>query len=123
MKQQPLEEVIDYLVHEISGKSKCIVFVMDNYYRRVVNFNWVRRKSSVPVYVVRKIRGKKGNLTRIYENYNILQSTIRENESFFPPRAKVEAILTASKTAGCNAYVILIANGIQVKQFLEYTEK
>jgi hypothetical protein len=48
---------------------------------------------------------------------------IRENEEFSPPRRRLLQILKESKYVGCDIYIILIVNGLQVANFLQYTEE
>ncbi|XP_014483347.1 PREDICTED: glutamate receptor ionotropic, NMDA 3A-like isoform X2 [Dinoponera quadriceps] len=47
---------------------------------------------------------------------------LRDNEDFSRPRKLIEKTLRHIKAAGCNSYVVLIANGLLASQFLQYAE-
>ncbi|KAL2720880.1 ionotropic receptor 40a-like [Vespula squamosa] len=94
-----LRPVIDQLIEEITNRSTCTVFVTDRIYHGLINNN-----------------KKLFNILK----YNIL---LRDNEEFSPPRQRIQKILEHSKTARCNGYVILIANGLLVSEFLKYVER
>lgn len=51
------------------------------------------------------------------------QIAVRDNEDFSRPRKSIEKTLQHIKAAGCDAYVILIANGFLTSQFLQYAER
>ncbi|XP_043282722.1 ionotropic receptor 21a [Venturia canescens] len=99
-RSEPIEAVINDVIDEISNRSECMVFVFDAYYRRLIHHNRIRKSKLMPIYSIE----------------------IRENEIFLPPKNRVEMILEQSKRAACDAYVILVANGLQVTQFLQYAE-
>ncbi|THK33101.1 glutamate receptor U1 [Diachasma alloeum] len=84
----------------MTQKSKCIVFMIDPYYRKLIRYNWAQ--------------------LRVLPYYSIY---VKESEEFTPPRRRVEDILSESKNDGCDAYVLLITNGLQVSQLLEYAER
>ncbi|XP_011309050.1 uncharacterized protein [Fopius arisanus] len=96
---EPLQNLLDHLLEQMTQSSKCIVFTIDPHYRKSIRFNW--RINSLPYY-------------SIY---------VRENEELSPPREKIKGILRKSKDDACDVYVFLIANGLQVSQLLEYAEK
>lgn len=50
------------------------------------------------------------------------QIAVRDNEDFSRPRQKIEKMLQHVKATGCDAYVILISNGLLTSRFLQYTE-
>lgn len=52
-----------------------------------------------------------------------MQVFVRENEEFSPPQLTIQAILRNSKNSGCNSYVILITNGLQMMDLLQYAER
>ncbi|XP_076638914.1 ionotropic receptor 68a isoform X1 [Colletes latitarsis] len=95
-----LKSVIEKIIEEIMGKSSCIVFVTDSTYRTLVDIAHVQ-----------------GSL--FLSKYEII---LRDNEQFSRPRKRIKKILIDSKMIGCNAYVILIANGFLTSEFLLYTE-
>ncbi|XP_023290398.1 ionotropic receptor 21a-like isoform X2 [Orussus abietinus] len=77
-----------------------MVFVLDSYYSKSMGDAWMKEIYLLPLYVV----------------------VIRDNEDFFPPKTRLQKILNESKKAGCNAYVILVANGLQVSRLLQFAE-
>lgn len=52
----------------------------------------------------------------------LLQIGVRDNDDFSRPRKLIEKMLRHIKAAGCDVYVILIANGLLSSQFLQYAE-
>lgn len=52
-----------------------------------------------------------------------VQIGVRENEDFSRPRKSIENTLQHTKASGCDAYVILIANGFLTSQFLQFAEE
>lgn len=52
----------------------------------------------------------------------LLQIAVRDNENFSPPRKKIEKMLQYVKATGCDAYIILISNGLLTSRFLQYIE-
>ncbi|KAL2721084.1 ionotropic receptor 40a-like [Vespula maculifrons] len=94
-----LKPVIHQLIEEITNRSTCTVFVTDHIYHGLINSN----KNTFNIL-----------------KYNIL---LRDNEEFSPARQRIEKILAHSKTARCNGYVILVANGLLVSEFLQYVER
>ncbi|KZC14210.1 Glutamate receptor, ionotropic kainate 3 [Dufourea novaeangliae] len=81
-------------------EADCIVFITDSIYRTLLDIVHVQSAS-------------------ILSKYEIV---LRENEQFFRPRKPIRRILSDSKAVGCNAYVILIANGFLTSEFLQYAE-
>ncbi|XP_029043114.2 ionotropic receptor 21a-like isoform X2 [Osmia bicornis bicornis] len=96
-----LKSVVEEIVEEIIDRSNCIVFVTDSVYQTLVNIKYIKGLSTV-------------------SKYEIL---LRDNEQFSRPRKRIQKILADSKAVGCNAYVILIANGYLTSEFLQYTER
>ncbi|KAK0079871.1 hypothetical protein PV325_000717 [Microctonus aethiopoides] len=48
---------------------------------------------------------------------------VRENEEFNPPRHRINTMIMDSRNFGCNTYVILIGNGLQLIELLQYCER
>ncbi|KAI4495234.1 hypothetical protein M0804_001435, partial [Polistes exclamans] len=94
-----LKPVIDRLIEEITNRSTCNIFVTDRIYHGLINNN-------------KKI----SNVLK----YNIL---LLGNEEFPSTRRSIHKVLAHSKTIGCNGYIILVANGLLVSKFLQYTER
>ncbi|XP_035734845.1 uncharacterized protein LOC118447232 [Vespa mandarinia] len=94
-----LKPVIDRLIEEITNRSTCTVFVTDRTYHGLINNN----KKIFDIF-----------------KYNIL---LHDNEEFSPARQRIQKILAHSKTARCNGYIILVANGFLVSEFLQYVER
>ncbi|XP_076303566.1 ionotropic receptor 68a isoform X2 [Lasioglossum baleicum] len=95
-----LKLVIEKIVEEIMEQKNCIVFVTDSVYRTLVDIMHIQSPSIISKYEI----------------------TLRDNEQFSRPRKQIRRILNDSKAIGCNAYVILIANGFVTAEFLKYTE-
>lgn len=51
-----------------------------------------------------------------------MQIGLRDNEDFSRPSKLMGRTLEHVKAAGCDAYVILIANGLLTSRFLQYAE-
>ncbi|CAD6221770.1 GSCOCT00011636001.3-RA-CDS [Cotesia congregata] len=77
-----------------------MVYMFDSYYQNLIH------------------RNENGNLTLTY--YSVF---VRENEEFSPPQLTIQDILRNSKNSGCNGYVILITNGLQTMDLLQYAER
>ena len=52
----------------------------------------------------------------------IFQIGIRDNDDFLRPRKKMINTLQYIKATGCDAYIILISNGLLTSRFLQYVE-
>nr|XP_012139079.1 PREDICTED: glutamate receptor ionotropic, kainate 4-like [Megachile rotundata] len=98
---QNLKSVVELIVEEMIERSNCIVFVTDSVYKTLVDIKYIKGSSTVSKYEI----------------------ILRDNEQFFRPRKRIQNILVDSKAVGCNAYVILIANGYLTSEFLQYTER
>ncbi|XP_034946197.1 glutamate receptor ionotropic, kainate 5 [Chelonus insularis] len=97
--EEPLNNMINSVIEEISRRSNCIVFIIDPFYNRLLQYYWMSKK-----------------LTSYFT------INLRENEEFNPPKQKINRTLIASKNSACDAYVILISNGCQVNELLQYAE-
>ncbi|XP_011493794.1 PREDICTED: glutamate receptor 1, partial [Ceratosolen solmsi marchali] len=93
--------LIEVLIDEFAENSQCIVSMMDTYYRRKADVNQIIANNYLPMYRV----------------------LIRDNEEFAPPRKRLLQILKESKYVGCDVYLIFMANGLQVANFLQYAEE
>ncbi|XP_063974062.1 glutamate receptor ionotropic, kainate glr-3 [Diachasmimorpha longicaudata] len=98
--EDPLQDLLNYILQQMMQKSKCIVFVLDPYYRKLIRYNWEH--------------------LRIIPYYSIY---IEEAEELTPPMSRLQDILHKSKDDGCDAYVLLITNGFQISLLLEYAER
>ncbi|XP_071627785.1 ionotropic receptor 21a isoform X1 [Temnothorax longispinosus] len=96
-KANGLKSVVEQIVEEIATHSSCIVFVTDPAYRRLIDVRAIEISS--------------------FLRYDI---AVRDNEKFSPPRKKIARTLQQVK--GCDAYVILISNGLLTSRFLQYVE-
>ncbi|XP_076686210.1 ionotropic receptor 68a isoform X2 [Andrena cerasifolii] len=88
-------------MEEILQRTKCVVFVTDSVYRTLVDITRVQGSTIISKYEI----------------------AVRQNEQFSRPRRRIRTILADSKAVGCNAYVILVANGFLTSEFLQYTER
>ncbi|XP_025271183.1 ionotropic receptor 40a isoform X2 [Camponotus floridanus] len=100
-KIDDLKSVIEQIVEEIATRSNCIIFITDTTYRGLIDVHSILKMSSF--------------LTK----YDI---AIRDNQDFSRSR-KLTRMLQSSKAIGCDAYVILIANGLLTSRFLQYAER
>lgn len=48
-----LETLVKLLIEEVAEQSKCIVSIVDSYYRRKININDIRGPNILPTYRVR----------------------------------------------------------------------
>ncbi|RLZ02244.1 Ionotropic receptor 68a [Cephus cinctus] len=100
--KQSLKLVIErIIIDEIAKNHKCIVFIFDSYYKKIIESVWSQGQLVTLGYVI----------------------SIRHNETFFPSEKRIQPILTNSKEAGCDAYVILMANDLEVVKLLQYAEE
>ncbi|KAF7989916.1 hypothetical protein HCN44_008590 [Aphidius gifuensis] len=97
---EPLQNIITYFVNGLFQYNQCIVFVLDHYYKNVIHYNWTNARM-VPYYTI----------------------LVRESENFDHPQKNIIKVLINSNNAGCDVYIILITNGFQVSQLLEYSER
>ncbi|XP_011630288.1 ionotropic receptor 40a-like [Pogonomyrmex barbatus] len=95
-----LKLVVEEIVEEIATHSSCIVFITDSVYHGLIDM----RAIEISVF---------------FSKFNII---IRDNDNFSRPRKKVSRVLQYIKATGCDAYVILIANGLLTSRFLQYVE-
>ncbi|KAL6266304.1 hypothetical protein P5V15_003163 [Pogonomyrmex californicus] len=95
-----LKLIVEEIVEEIATHSSCIVFITDSVYRGLIDM----RAIEISVF---------------FSKFNII---IRDNDNFSRPRKKVSRVLQYIKATGCDAYVILIANGLLTSRFLQYVE-
>ncbi|KAJ8680096.1 hypothetical protein QAD02_015883 [Eretmocerus hayati] len=100
-QQSELKVLIQLLIEEVSEKSRCIVSITDTYYRRKVDVKKLMTRNYLPIYRI----------------------LVKENEEFSPPRRKLLHSLQDSKYVGCDIYLILMTNGLQIVEFLKYTEE
>ncbi|XP_076759272.1 ionotropic receptor 68a [Xylocopa sonorina] len=98
--EKNLKSVVETVVGEISERVNCVVLVTDSVYQTLVDIE-VIKNSTLSKYEIR----------------------LRDNEQFSRPKQRIQKILINSKTIGCNAYIILIANGFLAAEFLQYTER
>ncbi|RLU21499.1 ObirIr68a [Ooceraea biroi] len=96
-----LKPVVERMVEEIAMHSSCIVFITDPAYRGLIDMHTIFEISS------------------FLSKYDI---AIRDNDDFSRPRKLMVTTLEQTKAAGCDAYVILIANGLLTSRFLQYSE-
>ncbi|OXU31196.1 hypothetical protein TSAR_015943 [Trichomalopsis sarcophagae] len=96
-----LQTLVKLLIEEVAENSRCIVSMVDTYYRRKVDISQIKANKFLPTYRV----------------------LIRENEEFSPPRRRLLRILKESKHLGCDVYLIMMANGLQVTSLLRYAEE
>uniref|UniRef100_A0ABD2WKC9 Ionotropic glutamate receptor C-terminal domain-containing protein n=1 Tax=Trichogramma kaykai TaxID=54128 RepID=A0ABD2WKC9_9HYME len=100
-KNYQLQKLVKVLIEEIADNSRCLVTILDTYYRRRVDLAQIETFKFLPTY-------------RIY---------VRENDEFTPPRQRIRRILEETTYLSCDVYLILISNGLQVANFLRYTEE
>ncbi|XP_026670641.1 uncharacterized protein LOC108626469 [Ceratina calcarata] len=98
--KQNLKIVIEEIVQEMNERAKCIVFVTDSVYKSMTSIKDISSSLNVSKYEI----------------------MLRDNEQFLKPRRQIKKILIDSKKIGCNAYVMIIANGFLAAEFLQYTE-
>ncbi|XP_032687660.1 glutamate receptor ionotropic, NMDA 3A-like isoform X2 [Odontomachus brunneus] len=96
-----LKKVIEQIVVEIAARCNCMVFITDPAYRGLVEARTIEAMFLMPMYNI----------------------GVRENEDFSRPRKPIEKMLRHIKAAGCDAYVILIANGLLTSRFLQYAQE
>ncbi|XP_050445831.1 ionotropic receptor 21a-like isoform X2 [Cataglyphis hispanica] len=95
-----LKLVVERIVEEIAVRSNCIIFITDTTYRGLIDVRSIEMSSFLSKYDI----------------------AIRDNQNFSRSR-KLTKILEHIKTIGCDAYVILIANGLLTSRFLQYAER
>ncbi|CAL1688604.1 unnamed protein product [Lasius platythorax] len=95
-----LKSVVERIIEEIASRSNCIIFITDTTYRGLID--------------VRSIE-----ISPFLSKYDI---AVRDNQNFSRSR-KLTRILQHIKAIGCDAYVILFANGLLTSRFLQYAEK
>ncbi|XP_072751469.1 probable glutamate receptor [Anoplolepis gracilipes] len=95
-----LKSVIERIVEEIAARSNCIIFITDTTYRRLIDIRAIKMSSFLSKYDI----------------------GVRDNQDF-PRSRKLKRILESVKATGCDAYVILIANGLLTSRFLQYVER
>ncbi|XP_014483352.1 PREDICTED: uncharacterized protein LOC106748923 isoform X4 [Dinoponera quadriceps] len=93
-----VKRVVERVVEEIAAHSNCMVFITDPVYRGLLD---------------------EYSAMSLISRYEI---GLRDNEDFSRPRKLIEKTLRHIKAAGCNSYVVLIANGLLASQFLQYAE-
>ncbi|KAL0099819.1 hypothetical protein PUN28_019910 [Cardiocondyla obscurior] len=99
-KSNDLKTVIEEIVEEIAKRCNCIVFVTDFAYRGFIDTRAIETSSFL-------------------SRYNI---AVRDKENFSQPRKIIKKTLQHVKATGCDAYVILISNGLLTSRFLQYVE-
>ncbi|XP_011863478.1 PREDICTED: uncharacterized protein LOC105559642 isoform X2 [Vollenhovia emeryi] len=99
-KTADLKSVVEQIVEEIATHSSCIVFITDPAYRGLID--------------VRALE-----ISSFLSRYDI---AVRDSEDFSRPRKKIVRTLQQVKATGCDAYVILIGNGLLSSRFLQYVE-
>nr|XP_012224227.1 PREDICTED: glutamate receptor 1-like [Linepithema humile] len=95
-----LRSVVQRIVKQISAHSSCIVFITDPFYRRLIDVHSMEISSFLSKYDI----------------------AIRDSEDFSRPRKLLARTLQHIKADDCDAYVILIANGLLTSRFLQYVE-
>ncbi|XP_029678028.1 ionotropic receptor 40a-like [Formica exsecta] len=95
-----LKSVIEQIIEEIAARSNCIIFITDTTYRGLIDVHSVEMSSFLSKYDI----------------------AIRDNQDFSRSK-KLTRIFEHIKTIGCDAYVILIANGLLTSRFLQYAER
>lgn len=52
----PLGNMIDMIIEEIAARSKCIVFILDPFYRRLAPYRWQKGLTSYYTVINRAIK-------------------------------------------------------------------
>ncbi|XP_039308036.1 uncharacterized protein LOC105206209 isoform X2 [Solenopsis invicta] len=99
-KTDDLKLVIEHIIQEIAARSNCIVFITDFTYRALIDLRAIEKFSFLLRYDI----------------------AVRDNEDFARPRRKIMRTLQHVRATGCDAYVILISNGLLTSRFLQYAE-
>ncbi|XP_012538854.2 ionotropic receptor 21a [Monomorium pharaonis] len=99
-KTDDLKLVVKRIIEEMTTHSNCIVFITDPIYRGLIDIHAIGMFSFLLRYDI----------------------GIRDRENFSRPRKKIVKTLQHIKETGCDAYVILISNGLLTSRFLQYVE-
>lgn len=81
---------------------KCVVVITDEIYNELFEKTWYRRFGSLISFIM------------IYVN---------NNEDLLSPQEQTQAALKTARNEGCQMYIILISNGLQVSRLLRFGDR
>ncbi|XP_056639121.1 uncharacterized protein LOC130446737 isoform X1 [Diorhabda sublineata] len=82
--------------------NKCVVIFIDDSYLHVFDIRWFKRFGFLLTFIVIKVN---------------------EYDDLYAPEPEIQFSLLNSKLNGCQLYIILISNGIQMRRLLKYCDR